>query len=68
MLTIEPRFDILTEIAEDKLLACRDGKCGLISNQGLNIIPMIYEQLFFDAQKKIFLAEKKSEWKEISVN
>ena len=62
--TIEPRFNSLQPAGSDLFVACRDGKCGVITDQGLNMIPMIYDQLIFDPTKKIFLAEKKSEWKE----
>lgn len=65
--TVEPRFDSLTETTDDLLLACRDGKCGVITNQGLNIVPMVYDQLIFNKEKRIFLAEKKSEWKEMDL-
>jgi hypothetical protein len=67
-ITIEPRFDQLLPSNSDMLIACRDGKCGVISKQGLNIIPMIYDQLVFIHEKDFFLAEKKSEWKEIVFN
>ncbi len=65
---IEPRFDYLTEIGNDLLIAGRDGKFGLITWQGMNVVPMIYDKLTLNSSKNIFLAEKKSEWKEIQLN
>ena len=62
--TIEPRFNSLQPAGSDLFVACRDGRCGVITDHGLNMIPMIYDQLIFDLTRKIFLAEKKSEWKE----
>jgi hypothetical protein len=64
-LTIEPRFDSLTKVDNQLLIACRDGSCGVITNTGLNIIPMVYGQLTFNLDGNIFLAEKKSVEKEI---
>ncbi len=62
---VEPRFDSLRDVGNGLLIVCHQGKCGAITEQGLNIIPMIYDQLTFDKTNKIFLARKKSEWKEI---
>jgi hypothetical protein len=65
---IEPRFDTLTSSGKNLLIACRDGKCGVITGQGLSLIPLTYNQLIFNTSKNVFLAEKKSEWKEIVLN
>ncbi|MBI3483364.1 MAG: WG repeat-containing protein [Bacteroidetes bacterium] len=61
--TIEPRFDSLVPVNSNLFIVCRDSKYGVISDHGMNMIPMIYDQLIFDPSKNIFLAEKKSEWK-----
>lgn len=66
--TIEPRFDKLIFTTGNLLIACRDGKCGAITNHGLSVIPIIYDQLIFNSSKSIFLAERKSEWKEVPLN
>lgn len=64
---VEPRFDSLGKAGKELLIVCHGGKCGAITDQGLNIIPMIYDQLTFDQVNKIFMAEKKTEWKEMSI-
>ncbi len=63
---VEPRFDSLRHASEGILIACHKGKCGAITEEGLNIIPMIYDQLEVELGARIFLAEKKSEWKTMS--
>ncbi|MBS1681455.1 MAG: WG repeat-containing protein [Bacteroidetes bacterium] len=61
---IEPRYDSLTVGGNEKLIACRDGKCGVISSRGMNIIPIDFDRIIFDDRENIFLLKKKSEWKE----
>jgi len=55
---IEPRFDSLVETGNDLLIATRDGKVGVITNQGLNVIPMIYDRIEFNLQKIFFLLKR----------
>jgi hypothetical protein len=66
--TIEPRFNSLVEIGNDLLIAGRDGKFGVITTQGLNVIPMIYDKLVYNSSKDIFLGEIKSAIKEMQLN
>ncbi|MBS1952079.1 MAG: hypothetical protein OJF59_000977 [Cytophagales bacterium] len=64
---IEPRFDILKEAGKGTQIACADKKCGTVSDEGLNLIPMMYEQIIYNIETKLFLAEKKSEWEEMQL-
>lgn len=64
---IEPRFEFLQETVQGFLMAIQNGKWGLISEQGLGIIPLIYERLVWDGEEKQYLAWKKSEWKKMSI-
>jgi len=66
--TIEPRFDSIETAANNLLIVCRDGKCGVVTNQGLNIVPMIYETVIYDKARNVFITEKKSLAKEIALN
>lgn len=66
--TIEPRFDSIVSATNNLLIVCRDGKCGVITNQGLSIIPMIYDKVIFDSARNIFISERKSQLKEIQLN
>lgn len=63
--TIEPRFNSIVPATSNLLIVCRDGKCGVVTNQGLNIIPTIYDHVIYDRARNIFIAEKKSQMKEI---
>jgi hypothetical protein len=64
---VEPRFSVLTEASNGLLVACREGKCGAITSSGLSVIPMIYDRLNYVSSRNIFLAEKKSAWKQIEI-
>jgi hypothetical protein len=64
---IDPRFDYLAELENGLVLVGIDRKFGLLTTTGLNVIPIIYENLTFDKKHNQFLALKKSEWKEVEV-
>ena len=64
---IDPRFDYLAELENGLVLVGMDRKFGVLTTKGLNVIPIIYENLTFDKKHNQFLALKKSEWKEIEV-
>lgn len=61
---VEPRFDSLQEAGGALLMACRDKKWGAITDHGLSVIPMVYDQLRYLDGQKIFLAQRKSQWKQ----
>lgn len=64
---IEPKYASLHEAVPGLLIAGRDGKFGVVTDKGLNVIPMIYDQLTYAAVQRTFLAEKKAEWKSIDL-
>ncbi len=64
---VETKYDSIGSTKNNILIVCRDGKRGSITDHGVNMIPMIYDQLLFIDAQMIFLAEKKSEWKRIEV-
>jgi len=66
--TIEPRFDSIVTAGNNMQIVCRDEKCGVVTNQGLSVVPMIYDNLTFDTARNIFIAEKKSQVKEMTLN
>jgi WG containing repeat len=62
---IEPRFDFLEDLSNGFLIAGRGGKLGLITTEGLDRIPMMYDKLVFDKSKNQYLAMRRSEWREM---
>ncbi len=65
---LEPRFDSLEELGNGFVIVGRAKKFGVITPEGLSIIPMEYAKLTFDPVKNLFLALKKSEAKELSID
>lgn len=65
---IEARFDYLEEAADGNLIAGQYGNFGVISAEGLNLIPMMYQKISFDNAAKLYIAQLKSELKKINVN
>jgi hypothetical protein len=60
---VEPRFNSLSLAGENFLIAQSDKKYGAITDHGLSVVPMIYDQLSYLISEKLFLAERKSDWK-----
>ncbi|MFM9840552.1 MAG: WG repeat-containing protein [Cyclobacteriaceae bacterium] len=60
---IEPRFDSLEDLKNGFMIASRAGKLGIITTEGLDRIPMVYDKLIFDKSKNQYLGMKRSEWK-----
>lgn len=65
---IEARYDHLQEAADGNLIAGQHGNFGVISAEGLNLIPMMYQRISFDDATKLYIAQLKSEMKQINVN
>jgi hypothetical protein len=63
---IEPRFDQLDIIDDDHILVS-NGKWGVLSSNGLSLVPMIYDQLLFVKEKGVYLALKNSEWQSLEL-
>jgi hypothetical protein len=65
---IDARFDYLAETGDGNLIAGQSENFGVISSDGLNLIPMIYQKLFFDPATRLYVAQLKSEMKQININ
>jgi hypothetical protein len=65
---IEPRFDQL-ELLPNNLVIVRDGaKFGVLSTDGMPVVPLIYSFIKYNPTTNHFLANRKSEWKLIKSN
>lgn len=65
---IDARFDYLAETGDGNLIAGQSGNFGVMSSGGLNLIPMIYQKLYFDPASKLYVAQLKSEMKQLNIN
>ena len=57
-----PRFDKVIDLDNGFVIASRKGRYGLMSNDGVSIIPMIYEELKYDRYNDVYLAAQPAEW------
>ena len=64
---ILPRFDDIVDLDNGFVIASRKEKYGLMSNDGVSIIPMIYENLKYDSYNNVYLAATSSEWVDIEL-
>jgi hypothetical protein len=59
---IEPRFSELQLIRGQRVLVCNDQRWGILSHEGLDIIPTIYDGLTYLPDSDQFLALKRAAW------
>ncbi|MBX2897643.1 MAG: WG repeat-containing protein [Cyclobacteriaceae bacterium] len=60
---VEPRFNSLEVLANGNLKVTQAQKWGVISAEGLSIIPIIYDALYFFPEKQQYLTLQKANWK-----
>lgn len=65
---IEPRFSLLDVIDNNHVLVNHGGKWGVLSFTGMNVVPMLYDQLIFVKEKGFYLGLKKSSWTNLTLN
>ncbi len=49
------KFDQVEDIGNDLILLSRNGKFGLSDMNGLDVVPLIYDHLYVDSSKNIFI-------------
>jgi hypothetical protein len=59
---IEPRYDYLRVLPNSQILVGLNGKFGVLSEDGLNVIPIMYKSLEYDRDKNLYLAHLQSDW------
>ena len=65
---IEPRFDYLREVENGRLIASQEGLFGVISMEGLSLIPIQYHGLHLDNSGKFFIGMINEKMKEVSID
>jgi len=56
------KFDELDDLGNGFVIAKRRGEYGLLTNDGVNRIPLDYDQLIYDSYNNLYLAKKNQEW------
>jgi hypothetical protein len=49
------KFDLVEDLGNDLILLSRNGKFGLSDMNGLDVVPLIYDHLYVDSSKNIFI-------------
>lgn len=62
---VYPKYDHVSDPGNGYLIVGRSGKYGALTLKGVSTIPMIYDDLVFDAHHNQFLALKRAPWKTI---
>lgn len=65
---IEPRFDHLELLPNNLVIVRNDEKWGVLSIDGMPVVPIIYSLIKYNPAANQFLANKKSEWRSISIS
>jgi hypothetical protein len=59
---IEPRFDALDVVNDRSVLVQRDNRWGVVTHEGLPLIPMMYDFMRYDPVSKKYLVVVKAQW------
>lgn len=60
---IEPRFDGLELLPNNLVIVHNDGKWGVLTTDGMSVVPLIYNYIKYNPAANQFLANKKADWK-----
>jgi WG containing repeat len=59
---VEARYDFLTPLPNGQLLVGIDNTFGVISEDGLNLVPIIYSSLQYDENKNLYFGHQAATW------
>ncbi|HZY80678.1 MAG TPA: WG repeat-containing protein [Cyclobacteriaceae bacterium] len=65
---IEPRFDQLQLLPNNLVIVRNDEKWGVLTTDGMPVVPLIYNHVKYNPATNQFLARKKSDWKVLLKN
>lgn len=64
---VEPRFDELTVVDDNRILVRQHQLWGLVDTAGINLLPMHFSKLIYIPASNGFLALREPEWEHISI-
>jgi hypothetical protein len=65
---IEPRFNQLELLSNGAVKVTHAQKSGVISAEGLSIVPIIYDALYYYPEKNQYLGLQRAEWRLVKAN
>jgi hypothetical protein len=57
-----PKYETINDLGNGFVIARRRGKFGLLTVEGVNEIPMVYDQMIYDPYNELYLGMKNKEW------
>ena len=64
---IYPQYDQIVDLDNGYLIVKRKGDYGLMSLEGVNTIPILYDDIRYDLHHDIYLTAKYASWKKLSL-
>lgn len=64
---IYPKYDTLEDLGNGFVIITRKEKYGLLTVEGRSTIPLIYDDLLYDAYNNVYLALKSTGWQQINL-
>jgi hypothetical protein len=64
---IQPKYDLIEDLGNHFFIVRRDQKYGVVTDQGLSTIPLMYDFLTFDRDHKRFMGMKKRKPEQIQL-
>ncbi len=61
-LLILPRFNKITDLNNGYVIAEKNGKSGVMTDEGMDIIPLIYDEIKYDPYNDVYLTSNAEEW------
>ncbi|NOT75677.1 MAG: WG repeat-containing protein [Cyclobacteriaceae bacterium] len=62
---IEPRFDAIEVINDEQVMVLQNKKFGVLTKDGMNVLPIQYTRLIHLPARKSFVSQQKSSWETI---
>jgi hypothetical protein len=62
---LNPKFDSVRDTGKGYIIVERDSKFGVVTNEGISTIPLIYDNIIYDNFHNQFMAVKKAEWESV---
>jgi len=64
---IRPKYDSLQDLGNGFVIVERSGKFSLVSDQGVSIIPMIYDGIEYDTLNDLYIVQEHKAWENIKL-
>lgn len=67
VIIIQPKYDHIQYLGNGFIIVGREGQFGVLKENGVSTIPLMYDTLSYDSQSNQFIAVKRSQWERIQL-